>query len=159
MQVWQKLMALAGSGALLGTLAGIALDPTMKPAPDSPWGFGSAQPDGIYRIVDAGPSDLSAPNWYDTPVDVEVPRYAPYVPVHVELDPLPLPDPEPEDGAPSPGEPMEPPALAGADDPHVVFVAMDAESAAADAQAMEAAAAPVSIPDAQPALVEDSAQL
>lgn len=161
MQIWQKMVALTGGGVLLGTLAGFGIDPSMKPPPDPPWRSTFSAHASPYQIVESGPTDLTAPNWYDTPVDIEVPRYAPYVPAFARLDAVPLPDPIPDDGVSSPGDPIEPATITmvGAD-PTARVVALDAESAAGEARAAEAAAAPVApSPEGLPAVTDEPATL
>lgn len=155
MQVWQKTLALAGGGMVIGTLAGFTLDPAMKPPPDPPWRSAYTTPSDPYRIVESGPSDLAPPNWYDDPVDARVVRYEPYAPVFAQLEPLPMPDPLPEEDIPAPGDPIEPHA---ATEGRAFAIAMEAESAADDARAIEAAAAPAaSEPEIRPALTDEPA--
>jgi hypothetical protein len=65
MQPRTVILTALASGPLIGALLGIAIDPTMKPAPEPPWRAIAA--DRIVtepqRMVDAGPQDLS-PTWY-----------------------------------------------------------------------------------------------
>jgi hypothetical protein len=65
MQPRTVILTALASGPLIGALLGIAIDPTMKPAPEPAWR--AIAPDPIVaeprRMVDAGPQDLS-PTWY-----------------------------------------------------------------------------------------------
>lgn len=66
MHSWKLMLTALGTGALLGTIGGTTLSPTLKPPPDQPWrqGLGPQEtPRADYAIVEAQPQDLSAQGW------------------------------------------------------------------------------------------------
>lgn len=66
MHSWKLMLTALGTAALLGTIGGTTMSPTMKPAPEQPWrqGLGPQEtPVQTYDIVDAAPQDLSPQGW------------------------------------------------------------------------------------------------
>lgn len=110
-------LAIVAGGTVLGALAGVAVNPVMKPPPEQPWKERLQKeyvPTPSYRFVEAAPEDLSPPpGWMNGP-DPELaagygvaPVYEPAFYGDYELEPLPpLPEyePVPAETYPAPAE-------------------------------------------------------